>query len=280
MKIDLKKINFKKIVVLPMAVSYLIAASLATVAANLNDGDVYRINQVRAKLVELDASQYCTADNGVPGAFTTSSDEAAAITAIDNAIAGITCGSVASSCGDTNSDGQPDPEMTISVSGLTGPGDTVTWCGVTFTHTDLGPYTVCPDFYDQYYIVYGTSIEFHVAKHFWQNNDGLRLARSYGHFSYGPNTHYRLYSAGPFNFLSVNGNKDRLGFYAYGSLTSRPISFTYISAYTAYDLNKVLNVGTPLPPAYGTYALTSEFFGSWTDGASGITYTWNKGAGW
>ncbi|MBW2998292.1 hypothetical protein KY321_02015, partial [Candidatus Woesearchaeota archaeon] len=83
MKINFKKLNFKKIIVLPMTLSYLIASSLSTVA--LSEIDVFKMEQMRVKINELVDSSFCNGTK-LDDPFTTGDDEATAITLIDNAI--------------------------------------------------------------------------------------------------------------------------------------------------------------------------------------------------
>lgn len=177
-----------------------------------------------------------------------------------------------------------DPTMLLTVTGDSG---TINWCGETWNlPADSGEQReVCPTSYNKGKGYTQTTthptlylVDRFQAGHWWSFNSDLNLYRNYNIVR--PTTGTNWYQPLPtynMNRLQVKtaGFTDYSAFvHLFAPTPSRPISFSATST-NGSDLGFIGGVPGAL---YSDYELTNEFFGSTVNG--GITYEWEKGAGW
>ena len=173
-----------------------------------------------------------------------------------------------------------DPKMICSVSGSSG---TVNWVGESWVLPEDSdqPKSVCPDKWfigKSYSVTYGHW----VAENVWSfggvgfPNGELYLQRRYRASFY--NGYYYLvniFGSTVRNVLEAYAAYSEFQFY--GKQPARPVTPTFTNTFQAGTpfLNKINGVAAP---TYSNYALTDEFFGTYTK--AGITYKWEKGLDW
>jgi len=159
-------------------------------------------------------------------------------------------------CCTTSNPCDPNPEMLLTVSGSSG---TINWCGETWNLPgDSGVQkSVCPTDYKPAGVT-TTYESVDLYSHHWYYNSSLKLLRRVGIYN-GTLTFNGK------NSLVINSVNDYFGFF-YNTLNSSSVNLG------------VFTSGKPASPTYSDDAINSDFFQSYTTG--GVTYTWQKGAGW
>lgn len=186
-------------------------------------------------------------------------------------------GHLINECGGNPCD--PDPEMLCTVTGASG---TINWCGETWNlPADSGVQkSVCPTGYTKGQNSTGFTspppANKLYATHRWRYSGGISMTRLY-QWRYWTFMAY-LSQRNWVNNLKLFGTAtDAIFFQGGGGSKARPptVASTNVAKST---IGLITTVGAPFFTAYGGYALTSNFFGSYTTG--GITYSWQQGAGW
>ena len=188
--------------------------------------------------------------------------------------------STPSNCNDTNSDGNPDPYMWLTITA----DDSklpVTWAGKTWVQSTTTPgeneahsgdrIAVCPTSYDRIENsgTVSTTRKFRIRKHTWDNNKQLKLRRKYTYNS--PTARTTSASIVQVNSLTIKEIKSSRGYYHQGHGEH--------GTFNTYNLGSNLK-GDPLPtPSSWSIPVADWSTGSYTD-SNNITYSWEPGEGW
>ncbi len=197
------------------------------------------------------------------------------------------------------------PEMYLTLLDTDYAGVGETWCGESFSPSDIqngvtkGP--VCPTTYSAFkgsikqYPYPGYTYTYLQAYNNWEfAPNELKLQRGYGAANFNGNWYRANFTlATNQQILYIKGNYDRFVFNNYAGQPTRPVPYTFLQFVTA-NLGHIVQGAYPTytalitDPTYSNYKLPPSFFSPYIPTATrgngvtigGISYFWQKGNGW